>query len=67
MKGLFVKDLRLMMIQGRVMAVIVVLVQIMWGILGIADGGAVLEYVMVMLSIYIPSLINYDELDNGYA
>ncbi len=67
MKGLFVKDLRLMMIQGRVMAVIVVLVLIMWGILGIADGGAVLGYVMIMLSIYIPSLISYDEMDNGYA
>ena len=67
MKGLFVKDLRLMMIQGRVMAVVVVMVLVIWGIMGIADGGAVLGYVMVMLSIYIPSLISYDEMDNGYA
>ena len=67
MKGLFVKDLRLMMIQGRVMAVVVVMVLVIWGIMGIADGGAVLGYVMVVLSIYIPSLISYDEMDNGYA
>lgn len=67
MKGLFVKDLRLMLIQGRVMAFIVVIVLVMWGILGIADGGAVLGYVMIMLSLYIPSLISYDEMDNGYA
>ena len=67
MKGLLIKDIRLMRSQGAVLLAMLILVALF---LGVASSDVepffVVAYITIFLSIFVASTISYDEYDNGY-
>lgn len=65
MKGLFIKDYKLLLTQKGFLALILVVSGIMT--VTVEDGGFVLGYMMMLGSIFSLNTISYDEYDNGNA
>ena len=67
MKGLLIKDIRMMRSQGAVLLAMLILVALF---LGVASSDVepffVVAYITIFLSIFVASTISYDEYDNGY-
>ena len=67
MKGLLIKDIRLMRSQGAVLLAMLILAALF---LGVASSDVepffVVAYITIFLSIFVASTISYDEYDNGY-
>ena len=67
MKGLLIKDIRLMKSQGAVLLAILILAALFLGVVSSdVEPFFVVAYVTIFLSIFVASTISYDEYDNGY-
>lgn len=67
MKGLLIKDIRLMKSQGVVLLAILILAALFLGVVSSdVEPFFVVAYVTIFLSIFVASTISYDEYDNGY-
>ena len=67
MKGLLIKDIRLMKSQGAVLPAILILAALFLGVVSSdVEPFFVVAYVTIFLSIFVASTISYDEYDNGY-
>lgn len=64
MKGLLIKDAKLMFLQGKTLLMAVVLVSVFLGLFG--DGGAsfMVAYITFIFSMFTATTISYDEFDN---
>lgn len=65
MKGLFVKDFKLMTNQKKFFLVVVLIAAAMMGTSG--DASFIIGYLTFICSIFVISTISYDEFDNGNA
>ena len=65
MKGLFIKDLRLMMMQKRFFIMILLIAISMVAVTG--DISFIVGYLTFICPLFCISTISYDEFDNGYA
>ena len=67
MKGLLIKDIRLMRSQGAVLLAMLILAALFLGVVSSdVEPFFVVAYVTIFLSIFVASTISYDEYDNGY-
>ncbi len=66
MKGLLIKDIRLMRNQGGLLLAMLILVALFLGVLSDVAPSFVVAYITIFLSIFVASTISYDEFDNGY-
>ncbi len=66
MKGLLIKDLRLLMNQGKVLILMLVAVAAFLYIAGAANPSFVVSYITIVFSFFTASTISYDEYDNCY-
>ena len=66
MKGLLIKDIRLMKGQGVVLLAMLILVALFLGVVSDVDSLFVVAYVTILLTMFVVSTISYDEYDNGY-
>ena len=67
MKGLLIKDIRLMRSQGAVLLAMLILVALFLGVVSSdVEPFFVVAYITIFLSIFVASTISYDEYDNGY-
>ena len=66
MKGLLIKDIRLMRNQGGLRLAMLILVALFLGVLSDVAPSFVVAYITIFLSIFVASTISYDEFDNGY-
>ena len=63
MKGLLVKDYRILMVQAKTLAILLVVAIIMMFTMESAD--FVITYFLMLITILSLGTINYDEIDNG--
>ncbi len=67
MKGLLIKDIRLMKSQGVLLLAILILAALFLGVVSSdVEPFFVVAYITIFLSIFVASTISYDEYDNGY-
>lgn len=66
MKGLLIKDIRLMRNQGGLLLAMLILVALVLGVFSDVAPFFVVAYITIFLSIFVASTISYDEFDNGY-
>ena len=67
MKGLLIKDIRLMKSQGALLLAILILAALFLGVVSLdVEPFFVVAYITIFLSIFVASTISYDEYDNGY-
>ena len=66
MKGLLIKDIRLMKSQGAVLLGLLVIVAIFMGFVSDVSPSFVVTYITIFLSIFTATTISYDEFDNCY-
>ena len=67
MKGLLIKDIRLMRSQGAVLLAMLILAALFLGVVSSdVEPFFVVAYITIFLSIFVASTISYDEYDNGY-
>lgn len=66
MKGLLIKDFRLMWNQGKIFLLTVVVLSIIMGATGAVDPSFTAAYITVIFSLFTVSTISYDEYDNCY-
>ena len=63
MKGLLIKDLKLIKKQNRILAITALLCA--WFFITDRDASAISAYIAAMISIIAVGTVNYDEFDNG--
>lgn len=66
MKGLLIKDIRLMRSQGAVLLGLLVIVAIFMGLVSDVSPSFVVTYITIFLSVFTATTISYDEYDNCY-
>lgn len=66
MKGLLIKDIRLLKGQSTILLALLVLVAVFMGVVSDVSSFFVVAYITIFLSIFVASTISYDEYDNGY-
>ena len=66
MKGLLVKDLKLVKNQGKILILLAIAVGAVFGIMD-ANPSFVVSYMTIFFTIFTISTISYDEYDNGFA
>ena len=66
MKGLLVKDLKLVKNQGKILILLAIAMGAVFGIMD-ANPSFVVSYMTIFFTIFTISTISYDEYDNGFA
>lgn len=66
MKGLLIKDMRLLMNQGKTRFLMLVAVSLILSVMGAASPSFVVSYITIIFSFFTASTISYDEYDNCY-
>ena len=66
MKGLLIKDIRLMRGQSTILLALLILVAVFTGVVSDVSPSFVVAYITIFLSIFVASTISYDEYDHGY-
>ena len=66
MKGLLIKDIRLMKGQSTILLALLILVAVFTGVVSDVSPSFVVAYITIFLSIFVASTISYDEYDHGY-
>ena len=66
MKGLLIKDIRLLKGQSTILLALLVLVAVFMGVVSDVSSFFVVAYITIFFSIFVASTISYDEYDNGY-
>ena len=66
MKGLLIKDIRLMKGQSTILLALLILVAVFTGVVSDVSPSFVVAYITIFLSIFVASTISYDEFDHGY-
>ena len=66
MKGLLIKDIRLLMNQGEMLFLMLIAVSLMLSVMGVASPLFVVSYITIIFSFFTSSTISYDEYDNCY-
>lgn len=66
MKGLLIKDFRLMKSQGAVLLVTIILIAVLMGTIGDMSPSFAVIYITMLLTMFAVTTISYDEFDNGY-
>ena len=65
MKGLLIKDIKLLKNQGKTLIITLFVLGIVWGAMN-ANPLTIVSYVTVILAIFTVSTISYDEYENCY-
>ena len=66
MKGLLIKDMRLLINQGKTLFLMLVAVSLILSVMGAASPSFVVSYITIIFSFFTASTISYDEYDNCY-
>lgn len=66
MKGLLIKDMRLLINQGKTLFLMLIVISLILSVMGAASPSFVVSYITVIFSFFTASTISYDEYDNCY-
>ena len=67
MKGLLIKDIRLLKGQSTILLALLVLVAGFMGVVADVSSFFVVAYITIFFSIFVASTISHDGYDNGYS
>lgn len=67
MKGLLIKDMRLMLSQGRVLFLMLLVVSMLLGIIGTASPSFIVGYITMIMAFFTATTVSYDEYENCYS
>lgn len=66
MKGLLIKDMRLLINQGKTLFLMLIVISLILSVMGAESPSFVVSYITVIFSFFTASTISYDEYDNCY-
>ena len=66
MKGMLIKDLRLLMNQGRTLFLMLIVVAMIMSLADLSSPSFIVSYITIIFSFFTATTVSYDEYDNCY-
>ena len=66
MKGMLIKDMRLLLNQGKILFLMLIVMAMILSIAGMSNPSFVVSYITIIFSFFTVSTVSYDEYDNCY-